>query len=100
MDKKSLIGLGLIAGILGLWLYLSGPTPEQIARTKHLRDSVLLVQKNAEIIEAAKIALEQPSLENTISTLPQISDSVLHAEESNQYRDFAISRKGEKIFYS
>ena len=48
MDKKSLIGLGLIALILGVWLYFSGPTKEQIERNKRIRDSIELVQKKLE----------------------------------------------------
>ena len=43
MDKKSLIGLGLIAGILGIWLWVSGPTKEQIARNKQVKDSIEFV---------------------------------------------------------
>lgn len=40
MDKKSLIGLGLIAAILITWLALTGPSKEQIARNKEIKDSV------------------------------------------------------------
>ncbi len=39
MDKKSLIGLGLIAVILITWLSLTGPSKEQIARNKQSANS-------------------------------------------------------------
>ena len=54
MDKKSLIGLGLIAVILIGWLYISQPTKEQIARNKQIKDSIALATKNAEDLAQAK----------------------------------------------
>ncbi|MCU0359135.1 MAG: membrane protein insertase YidC [Bacteroidia bacterium] len=99
MDKKSLIGLGLIAAILGIWLYASGPTPEQIARNKQIRDSVLLVQKKAQLDEAAKIALEQPKAD-TLRAAIVPSDSLLQVELNNQYKDFAPALKGKKEYYT
>ncbi|MCE3259366.1 MAG: hypothetical protein K0S12_1007, partial [Bacteroidetes bacterium] len=55
MDKKSLIGLGLIAVILGVWLWMSGPSKEQIARNKQIKDSIALVQEKEKALEAARI---------------------------------------------
>jgi len=99
VDKKSLIGLGLIAAILGIWLYASGPTPEQIARNKQIRDSVELVQRKAQLEEAAKIALEQPKADTIRQLLPS-SDSAHQAEAINQYKDFAPAIKGEKTYFT
>ena len=59
MDKKSLIGLGLIAGILGIWLYFSGPSKEQIARNKHIKDSIATAQIKAAEEEAKKAREEE-----------------------------------------
>ncbi len=99
MDKKSLIGLGLIAAILGIWLYISGPTPEQIARNKQIRDSVEQVQRKAQLEEAAKIALEQPKAD-TIRQIVPPSDSLIQAETNAQYKDFAPALKGSKTYYT
>ncbi len=98
MDKKSLIGLGLIALILGVWLYLSGPSKEQIARNKVVRDSLELVQKQMEVIEAAKIAAAQVQ-QDTIKQQVVVSDSIKNLEVKNRYRDFAVSTQGtEEVF--
>ncbi len=93
MDKNSLIGLGLIASILGIWLYFSGPSKEQIARTKQVRDSIALVEKTAQIAEAARIAAAQPA-GDTIRQVPVVSDSVKTAAVNEQYRDFAPAVNG------
>ena len=58
MDKNSLIGLGIIAIIMGGWLYMSGPSKEQIARNNKIKDSISLVQKKLEIIEARLAEIE------------------------------------------
>ncbi len=98
MDKKSLIGLGLIALILGVWLYVSGPSKEQIARNKVVRDSLELVQKQMEVIETAKIAAAQVQ-QDTIKQQVVVSDSIKNLEVKNRYRDFAVSTQGtEEVF--
>jgi YidC/Oxa1 family membrane protein insertase len=99
VDKKSLIGLGLIAVILGVWLYVSGPSKEQIARSKQIKDSIALVHAEAEAAEAAKMMARN----NTIDTLKAaevVPDSVKSALLSESYRDFAPAVKGSKQFFS
>lgn len=95
MDKKSLIGLGLIAAILGVWLYLSGPSKEQIARNKVIKDSVAFAQKSAEIIEAAKIAATQVQQQDTIKAAAGLSDSARAATLNSMYKDFSVSASGK-----
>lgn len=95
MDKKSLIGLGLIALILGVWLYFSGPTKEQIERNKRIRDSMELVQKKLEAEEAAKIAINQIQ-NDTLKKEIAVSDSAKQANLKSHYRDFAPSTLGNK----
>ncbi len=94
MDKKSLIGLGLIAAILGVWLYFSGPSKEQIARNKQIRDSIELVQKKQEAVEAAKIAAMPKAPEDTLKQTAVVSDSAKAALFNDYYRDFSVSAKG------
>jgi YidC/Oxa1 family membrane protein insertase len=98
LDKNSLIGLGLIAAILGIWLYLSGPSKEQIARNKQIRDSVAQVQKQLAVEEAARIAVSQASAD-TIREQAAVPDSVKQVEETQHYRDFAKAAKGEEKSY-
>lgn len=94
MDKKSLIGLGLIAAILGVWLYVSGPTKEQIARNKVIKDSIDLAQRKAEIIESAKIAAAQNTALDTLRQAVVVSDSVKALETLSNYRDFTPALTG------
>jgi YidC/Oxa1 family membrane protein insertase len=97
MDKKSLIGLGLIAVILITWLALAGPNKEQIARNKFIKDSVELAETSA--LEAEKLLTEvslrrtQDSITRTIS---QLSDSAKLVIASQKYKDFSVSANGTK----
>ena len=95
MDKKSLIGLGLIAAILGVWLYFSGPTKEQIARNKQIRDSIETVQKEYAAIEAAKMAALPPVSVDTLKQTVNLSDSDKSIALNDKYKDFAISAVGK-----
>lgn len=95
MDKKSLIGLGLIAVILITWLSLSGPSKEQIARNKHIKDSIELVTKQQEAEQQAKLASAkkiQDSINKTIATLP---DSVKVAVAASKYKDLSVATIGK-----
>ena len=95
MDKNSLIGLGIIAIIMGGWLYMSGPSKEQIARNNKIKDSISLVQKKLEIIEATKIAAAE-SQKDSVKSTPNIviSDSAKKNEIVSRYKDFSVSVNG------
>ena len=54
MDKKSMIGLGLIAVILIGWMFFNGPSKEDIARNKRIKDSVELANQKAMLELQAK----------------------------------------------
>lgn len=98
MDKKSLIGLGLIAGILGIWLYISGPSKETIARNKAIKDSVALVQKKQEAELMAKDAAAKKiadTLKTTAIDAP-VSDSAKAALLNDQYKDFTPATIGKE----
>lgn len=99
MDKKSLIGLGLIAAILGVWLWLSGPTKEQIARSKQVRDSIELVKQQAEASEMAKIAATQIKAD-TLKAKPELTDSAAKAAINDNYKDFSVSVNGKEETFS
>ena len=95
MDKNSLIGSGIIAIIMGGWLYMSGPSKEQIARNNKIKDSISLVQKKLEIIEATKIAAAE-SQKDSVKSIPSIviSDSAKKNEMVSRYKDFSVSVNG------
>jgi YidC/Oxa1 family membrane protein insertase len=95
VDKKSLMGLGLIAIILGVWLYYSGPTQEQIERNKAIRDSIALVEQTLQAAEAARMAALPPVAEDTLRQGTVLSDSARSAGLLHQYKDFAVSVTGK-----
>ena len=99
MDKKSLIGLGIIAGILGLWMYISGPTKETIARNKQIKDSIALVQQQADAelkAKDAKLAVAANSAADTLKAAVALSDSAKTALLNDQYRDFTPATIGKE----
>ncbi|MEI6019680.1 MAG: membrane protein insertase YidC [Bacteroidota bacterium] len=93
MDKNSLLGLGLIAVILGVWLYFSGPSKEQIAKSKRIKDSLELVQKQQVAVEAAKIEAQQVT-QDTVKATPMLSDSAKQTDLKSKYRDFTAALNG------
>ncbi len=97
MDKKSLIGLGLIAVILITWLALAGPNKEQIARNKFIKDSIELVEKTA--LEAEKVLAEVAAkkIKDSVSVITSsLSDSAKLVIANNKYKDFSVSANGTK----
>ena len=99
MDKKSLIGLGIIAGILGFWMYISGPSKETIARNKQMKDSIALVQQKADAELMVKDAMAK-TVVDTLKAAVVLSDSAKTALINDQYRDFTPTTNGkEETFF-
>lgn len=94
MDKKSLIGLGLIAVILITWLSLSGPSKEQIARNKFIKDSIEAVNAAAHKAELIKLAEVQKAQDSLHATFSQLSDSAKLAIAAKKYKDFSVATIG------
>ncbi len=90
-----MIGLGLIAAIMGIWLYMSGPSTEQIARNKVIKDSIERVQRQQELVEAARIEASQKAAD-TLKPLLPVSDSARTAERVSNYKDFAPAVVGKE----
>ncbi|MES2566044.1 MAG: membrane protein insertase YidC [Bacteroidota bacterium] len=95
MDKKSLIGLGLIAAILIGWLSLTGPSKEQIARNKQIKDSIELATKINLVAEEAKLAVKKLEEKTDTTVKTPISDSLLQLTNIGLYRDFAVASNGK-----
>lgn len=96
MDKRSLIGLGLIAVILITWLSLSGPSKEQIARSKQIKDSVELATKQQEIEQAKLAAVKKQTLDTAKVNQTELSDSAKQVIAQSQYKDFSVSVNGKE----
>ncbi len=94
MDKNSIIGITLIALILGIWVYMTTPTPEELAKQKRMRDSIALAEQQ-------KLHTEKPIVQDSVSTVPDsshklINDSVRVLQVQSFYKDFYSSVKGEE----
>lgn len=105
MDKKSLIGLGLIAVILISWLALNGPSKEQVARNKQIKDSIDLATKELELKakEDAKLAAAAKAkmavMPDTAGGVVINQDSIAKLMANSQYKDFSVSAVGkEEVF--
>ena len=92
MDRNSIIGLILIAGILigySIWIQ---PSPEDIAKMQRTKDSIAALQVTQQI------ALKTPEQ----SILPNINDTLLSADSlediklKEQFGAFAPAAKGEE----
>lgn len=88
MDKNSIIGVVLIAAIIGVFMWWSQPSAEQIAQQKMQRDSLAMVEltrqaeeKAAQIADTAKASIAPDS-----------------AALASQYGVFANVAKGENSF--
>lgn len=92
MDKKSLLGLGLIALIMGVWLYLSGPSKAQIEQAKKQRDSVAHADQLK--FEHERALQQKKTPQQDLIPSVNVSDSVLLQRERDQYLDFYTARRG------
>ncbi|MEO6301546.1 MAG: membrane protein insertase YidC, partial [Bacteroidia bacterium] len=86
----------LIAGILGIWLYISGPSKETVARNKAIKDSIAFVQKKAEAELMAKDALVQKAADTLKSAPVALTDSVKTVLLNDQYKDFTPATLGKE----
>lgn len=96
MDKKSLIGLGLIAVILIGWMFLNGPNKEDIARNKRIKDSLDLVASKAQAELEAKRLAEMVVTDSTSKVTASLSDSVKVARHNDYYKDLTPATSGRQ----
>ncbi len=99
MDRNSIIGIVLIAIILGVWVYTTAPTQEELMKQKKIRDSIALVESQKQ-----QGANKQTSFVTQKDTLLQEktlikNDSIINIEKQNFYKDFYSVLKGEEKFY-
>ena len=100
MDRNSLIGLGIIAAILGVWLWLSGPSKEQVARNRFLKDSIETVRKQEELKIAEQIAVETKKQDTIKAVISTLTDSAKTALKTDAYKDFTTAAEGKEEFFT
>lgn len=99
MDKKGLIGLLLIAGILFAWQYMNQPSPEEIAKMKAQakQDSVnIAIHKDEET--PAPEAVVTSNVMVADSTNPSASDSLENVAMVSKYGTLANSATGTEEY--
>ncbi|NJK94978.1 MAG: hypothetical protein HC905_08770, partial [Bacteroidales bacterium] len=82
MDRNSIIGIVLIAGILFLWTFLNKPSKEELARREKMLDSIELVRQ----YEAEKVIEEQHITQDSLVKVP---DSVKIETLQQEFDNFA-----------
>ncbi len=99
MDKKSIIGIVLIFAILVVFSIINQPSKEEIEATKHLRDSLALVENQKELLLQQQI--EQQAATN-ISTVEPDSVNTENQLQKNteQLGVFGAAAVGEEEFYT
>lgn len=93
MDKNSIIGLTVIAGILIGWMLLTKPSQEEIAQQQHIRDS--LAQAEAIAQKAAMVQNAEKSA-NIADSITVLSDSAKAEILKSAYGEFANAASGSK----
>lgn len=98
MDKNTIIGFLLIAGIMIGFTLLTRPSEEEIARQKRYNDSIALVYQQE---QAAR------QLQDSVNNLIATSDSVVQATDSasmavrmDAFGGFSASAFGKENFYT
>ena len=97
MDRNSILGLIIIAGILGFFVIYNQPSEEEVARQQKLKDSLEIVQKEAD----AKEAIAELQRNQTAALLPADTlrnDSTKAEAISKEFGQFSNAALGTTSF--
>ena len=99
MDKKSIIGIVLIFGILVVFSLLNQPSEEEKAAAQHRRDSIALVQAENAIIEQQRA---QQEINNSTAVIATDSVGTIDQlqKKTDEFGAFGASAIGEEKFYT
>ncbi|KAA3625145.1 MAG: membrane protein insertase YidC [Bacteroidetes bacterium] len=95
MDRNTITGLVLIFLMLAAYQYFTAPSPEEREAQQRYRDSVALVQQQAESTEVTTTI--DTSGQSTQVTVPQqVTDSLQQLQLAGAYGPFAPAASGEE----
>lgn len=109
MNKSSLFGFILIAAILFGWMWWMQPSKEELAKQKHIQDSIMMARREAAILDSIRLAeakAEQEEGEAIANIVAAMSmDSATYAEKAYQasrdkYGAFASAAMGEEQLFT
>lgn len=95
MDKNSIIGLVVIAGILIGWMLISKPSAEELARQQQIRDSIANVENIAKAKADAAKQITVAVVADTSASAGVAGDSVKAVLRKQAFGDFADAAVGE-----
>lgn len=95
MDRNSIIGIILIAGILILWGVLNQPSKEELARKQRIEDSLYQVRQEQAIQQEI---MKQKAEEVAVSD--SLSDSLSIEQLRQNFDDFAEAGTGKNDLYT
>lgn len=94
MDRNTVIGFILIAGIFIIFSVLNKPSEDEIERQRRYRDSIAEVQARQAEREAAQARQLREEQDEKQETEPQVSDSAKRAAIVDQYGAFGNAAIG------
>ncbi len=97
MDRNTVIGFLLIAGIMVGFTLMNKPSEEELFKKQRYNDSIALVQQQAVALQAKQDSLQK--LTNGTEEI-QVSDSVIDNLRKDTFGDFGVSSAGEEEFYT
>ena len=98
MNKNSVIGIILIVGILAGWMIWNTPSKEEIARQRHIQDSIYMANRARFVEDSLRIVEEQKRAEQLNA---QNSESVTDNSVSrDKYGVFTTTATGEEKVYT
>lgn len=98
MDKKSIIGIGLIFAILVIFSLINQPSKEEIEATKRKRDSIAQVEAQV-ILQQQKLQDQQTAEQAEINSDSTLKGKVLQ-DKIDELGVFGAAAVGEETFYT
>ena len=109
MNKSSLFGFILIAAILFGWMWWMQPSKEELAKQKHIQDSIMMARREAAILDSIRLAEakaeeeEGEAIANIVAAMSM--DSATYAEKVYQasrdkFGAFASAAMGEEQLFT
>ena len=109
MNKTSLLGFILIAAILFGWMWWMQPSQEELAKQKHIQDSIMMARREAARLDSIRFAEEQAEKEEgeaiAAIVMAMSTDSAAYAEKMYQasrdkFGAFASASMGEEQLFT
>ncbi len=96
MDKNSIFGILLIAGILIIWGVFQAPNKKELAEQRRKADSLRIAEQARILTDTTSRSFQT----DTIKQIVTVPDSTNKQKLENELGEFAASATGENKFYT